>query len=329
MPDPLDYMGFTRFQPLSGHLHDSGIQKDFDMDLQLEGILTALVTPFDNQNQVDEDAFRKLVQNQIKNGVHGLVPCGTTGEAPTLSLEEKSILVKICLEEAKGKIPVIPGSGSNDTRQACNLQAFFSEMGADATLQVTPYYNRPTQEGLFQHFSAISKASHTPIVLYNVPSRTGVNLEVDTIVRLIKACPTIIAIKDANTDENRLRDLIARTTDERADFKILGGEDSNLLPLLILGGHGLVSVFSNAWPNEARTLWDVFQRGEIDYVRKIDEKFQGLHKSLGFSTNPIPIKTALGFKSHILDNFRLPLVGLDVASSDTLKADLDAQGWLA
>lgn len=299
------------------------------MDLPLNGILTALVTPFNSENQVDEAAFRGLVQEQIKQGIHGLVPCGTTGEAPTLSLEEKSTITKICLEEAKGQIPVIAGAGSNDTRIACDLQRFFSELGVDATLQVTPYYNRPTQEGLYQHFLAISKASETPIILYNVPPRTGVNLNVDTISRIVRDCPNVVAIKDANTDSDRLRELIAKTTDIRPEFKILGGEDANLLPHLIMGGHGLVSVFSNAWPKEAVTLYETFKRGEIDYCNKIDAKFQALFKSLSCSTNPIPIKTVLSFKSNVQPIFRLPLVPLTRNSEDNLKEALNLQGWLS
>lgn len=292
------------------------------------GIWTALVTPFCEDGSVDFEAFRNLVQRQINAGIHALVPCGSTGEAATLSDFEKIELVKICIELSRNKIPVIAGAGNNDTSKAIALHKQMKNSGATAALHVTPYYNRPTQEGLYRHFCAIAESSDLPMVLYNVPSRTGVDLASSTTLRLAKDLPQVVAIKETSTDTARIQNLISELKSFRPDFLVLSGEDAFLLPLLALGGHGLISVGSNLAPD---TFCSVFEHVHLNQLEKAQSHFAKIAQLtplMFMSSNPIPVKTALSFLDLIKNCYRLPLCPMDSDQTEQLRVDLIKQGWL-
>lgn len=292
------------------------------------GVFTAIVTPFTAAGELDLTAFEKIAKFQLEQGIHGLVPCGTTGEAPTLSTEEKTILVKKCVELACKKVPVIAGASSNNTREACKQHVFMADLGATATLQACPWYNKPTQDGLYKHFKAISESSNCGIVLYNVPGRTASHLEVDTIVKLVADCKNIIAIKDADTNPLRIQRLITETKAVRSDFSILSGEDSNLLPILAMGGDGLISVYSNARPQEAVALFKACEQNEWQYAAKISAKVAPLIGELFSVSNPIPIKSMLAKMGYCGNNFRLPLTPLNEAQLAHFEQFLINAGWV-
>jgi 4-hydroxy-tetrahydrodipicolinate synthase len=275
------------------------------------GSFTALVTPFTNGG-VDEKAYRSLVAWQISEGTNGLVPVGTTGESPTLSHEEHKHVVEWCIAEARGRVPVIAGAGSNSTREAIELAQHAEEAGADAVLVVTPYYNKPTQEGLYRHFEAINDAIGIPIIIYNIPARSVIDMSVDTMKRLCEL-DNIAGVKDATAN-------MMRISQQRAalgpDFNQLSGEDATALGFMAHGGHGCISVTANVAPRLCAEFQGACLRGDYGAALKLQDKLMPLHQNLFIETNPAPAKYALSVLGKCADTVRLPMVEL----SDKSKA---------
>jgi 4-hydroxy-tetrahydrodipicolinate synthase len=267
------------------------------------GSFTALVTPFNN-GSVDEKAFRALVDWQIAEGTDGLVPVGTTGESPTLSHEEHRHVVEWCIDQAKGRVPVIAGSGSNSTREAIELSRHAEASGADAVLVVTPYYNKPTQEGLYQHFKAINDAIGIPIIIYNIPIRSVIDMSVDTMKRLFEL-ENIAGVKDATAN-------VVRVSQQRAamgeGFNQLSGEDATVLGFMAHGGHGCISVTSNVAPRLCAEFHDACLKGDYATALKVHDKLMPLHTALFIETNPAPVKYALSVLGKCAETVRLPMV---------------------
>ncbi len=267
------------------------------------GSFTALVTPFKN-GALDEKAFRELVDWQIVEGTHGLVPVGTTGESPTLSHEEHGQVVEWCVDQAKGRVPVVAGTGSNSTREAVSLSRHAEEAGVDAVLVVTPYYNKPTQEGLYQHFKAINDAIGIPIIIYNIPPRSVIDMSVDTMQRLFEL-KNIIGVKDATAN-------MARVSQQRAvcgpEFNQLSGEDITALGFNAHGGHGCISVTSNVAPRLCAEFQAACQRGDFVAALKLQDKLAPLHINLFVETSPAPVKYAMSLIGKCSDEVRLPMV---------------------
>jgi 4-hydroxy-tetrahydrodipicolinate synthase len=270
-----------------------------------KGSFTALVTPLQN-GSVDEVAFRSLVDWQIAEGTNGLVPVGTTGESPTLSHEEHNLVVEWCIEQAKGRVPVIAGAGSNSTAEAVELSRHAERAGADAVLIVTPYYNKPTQEGLYQHFKAINDAIGIPIIIYNIPARSVIDMSVDTMKRLFEL-KNIAGVKDATAN-------VVRVSQQRAsmgeDFVQLSGEDATALGFMAHGGHGCISVTSNVAPRLCAEFQQACLKKDFTAALRIHDKLMPLHSNLFIETNPAPAKYALSLLGKCQDTVRLPMVTL-------------------
>jgi len=286
------------------------------------GTYTAIVTPF-KDGKVDELTFERLVRAQIKGGVDGIVPVGTTGESSTLSFEEHIYVIELAIKFAAGKIRVLAGTGGNSTDEAIYLTIAAERAGANGSLQVAPYYNKPTQEGLFQHFRAIAYATKLPIVLYSIPGRCGVEIGVDTVKRLARECKNIIGIKEAGGNTDRVSQLRASLG---LKFTILSGDDSLTLPFMAVGAQGVVSVASNIIPREVAHLVQAFAIGKPSVALKLHDKFYPLFKDLFIETNPVPIKAALAMAGQIEEEYRLPLVPMNPKNRETLKATLKACG---
>ncbi len=278
------------------------------------GSIVAIVTPFKN-GKVDEDAFRKLIEFQIENGTSGIVPCGTTGESATLSFEEHKRVIKICVEAVKKRVPVIAGAGANNTKEAIELTRFAKEAGADATLQVVPYYNKPTQEGLYLHFSTIAKEVPLPQVLYNIPGRTGVNMLPETVARLAEL-KEIVAIKEASGNLSQMAEIINLAGDK---ITLLSGDDNLTLPILSIGGKGVISVIANIVPRETAEMIKMWEKGDVEGARKMFFKLLPLCKAMFYETNPIPVKTALSLMGKISGELRLPLCPMRPENLEKLK----------
>lgn len=292
------------------------------------GISTALVTPFTKDNTIDMDAFERLLIMNIKGAAASVVLFGSTGESPTIEDAERKEMVLVAKNLAKNRMHIIAGAGSNNTKVAIEQQKAMEECGADATMHVTPYYNKPTQEGLFEHFSAIAKASNGPIILYNVPARTLSDLAPETVAKLAKCYPNIIGIKDANINMGRLYRLIQLTKNERPDFLILGGEDEALLPLLKLGGDGCIAVSAQLLLFEMNALLQSFQNGDENYAFAINEKIAGFFDLMFCYTNPLPLKTILASLGLIENRFRLPLCPLTDAQQEKVLTELQRYPFL-
>jgi 4-hydroxy-tetrahydrodipicolinate synthase len=275
-----------------------------EVTMQFIGCGTALVTPFQSDLSLDETALRKLVARQIRAGVDFLVPCGTTGESPTLTHAEHLRVVEITLDEAAGKIPVLAGAGGYNTQEVMDLARELEAVGVDGLLSVTPYYNKPTQEGLYQHYRAIAKSTRLPIVLYNVPGRSGTNLEPPTVKRLA-AISNIVGIKEASGNISQMSALANAVPDE---FVILSGDDAITLPLFALGGRGVISVASNEIPAEMAQLCRHGLRGEFEQARNLHRRFLPLMEINFVESNPIPVKSALALMGLLEPVWRLPLV---------------------
>lgn len=267
-----------------------------------KGSLVALITPFDN-GAVDEDAFRKLVDWQIGQGTHGLVPVGTTGESPTLSHDEHKRVVELCVEQTRGRVPVIAGCGSNSTAEAVDFTRHANAVGADAALHVTPYYNKPTQEGMYQHFKAVNDAVDLPVLIYNIPGRSIVDMSVPTMARLAKL-PNIVGVKDATAD-------LVRPVQTRMaigpDFSQLSGEDASVVPYLAQTGHGCISVTANVAPKALSELHEAWQKRDLDTVFAINERLQPLHAALFCESSPGPVKYAAKLLDLCNGSTRLPI----------------------
>ena len=267
------------------------------------GVFTALVTPFRN-GEVDVEALEGLVEFQIAQGIHGLVPCGTTGESPTLSEEEDRLVIETVVRVANGRVSVVAGTGSNNTASAIKYTKMAEEVGADGSLQVAPYYNKPTQEGLFRHFAAIAESTSLPLVLYNIPGRTSVTIASETIAQLAEI-PNIVGIKDSTLSMNMVSD-IRRLCGE--DFDILSGDDPMTLPLMALGGVGVISVASNVAPGAVSDLVNAMNSGDLARGRELHYRLLPLIRALSVETNPIPVKAAASLLGLCSDELRLPLV---------------------
>jgi len=279
-----------------------------------KGSLVALITPF-KDGAVDEDAFRKLVDFQIEQGTHGLIPVGTTGESPTLSHEEHKRVVELCIEQTAGRVPVIAGCGSNSTAEAIDFTAHAKSAGADACLHVTPYYNKPTQEGLYQHFKAIHDAVALPIIIYNIPGRSVVDMSVDTMARLAEL-PHVAGVKDATADLVR---PIKQRMAMGADFCQLTGEDASVVPFLAHGGHGCISVTANVAPKALSDMHEAWQKRDLDTVFAINERLQPLHAALFCETSPGPVKYAAKLLDICDGSTRLPIC--EIADSSKAKVE--------
>lgn len=286
--------------------------------MQFKGAFTALVTPFSN-GAVDEEAYRNLIEWQVKSGINGVVPCGTTGESATLSHAEHKEVIRICVDQVKGRVPVLAGAGSNNTAEAVELARFAKEAGADGALLITPYYNKPTQEGLYQHFKRIAAEVSLPYILYNVPSRTSVNLLPATVARLYKDIPDVLGIKEATGDLNQVSQVLEKCG---PDFQVLSGDDFTVLPLLSVGGCGVISVVSNILPGTMSAMTSAWFAGDIPTARKLHFELAPFSRMMFLETNPIPAKTALSLMGRIKLELRLPLVPMGEANAETLRAFL-------
>jgi 4-hydroxy-tetrahydrodipicolinate synthase len=283
-----------------------------------EGAHTALVTPFRN-NRFDEAAFEQIIDAQIAGGISGIVPVGTTGESPTLDFKEHLRVIEVAVKKAAGRCHVIAGTGSNSTDEAISLTVDAEKLGASAALLVSPYYNKPTQEGLFRHFQAIAAATKLPLMLYSVPGRTAGEIGAQTVARLAKACPNIVAIKEAGGSADRVSQLRQVLPES---FEILSGDDALTVPFMALGAVGVVSVASNIIPQEVSNLVKTALAGDYAEARKMHELYYPLFRDLFIETNPVPAKAALALRGVIAPEFRLPLCEMAPENLEKLKATL-------
>jgi 4-hydroxy-tetrahydrodipicolinate synthase len=288
------------------------------------GTYTAIVTPFKN-GQIDEGALARLIRAQIKGGVDGIVPVGTTGESATLDYEEHIRVIAFSVKCAAGKVKVIAGTGGNSTKEAIYLTREAEKAGADASLQVAPYYNKPTQEGIFQHFLEVARATKLPIILYSIPGRCGVEIGVETVQRLAAACKNIVSIKEAGGNADRVSQLRAALP---LQFTILSGDDSLTLPFMAVGAQGVVSVASNVIPRQVVQMVKAFASGRTAAALKLHAKFYPVFKDLFIETNPVPVKAALTMMGVIAEEYRLPLVPMAAANREKLAKTLQACGVL-
>ena len=289
------------------------------------GLFTAIVTPFAADESVDEPTFKNLIDFNLANGVAGIVPCGTTGESPTLSHPEHDRMIELTVEYVNGRALVIAGTGSNSTREAIRLSQHAQEAGVDALLLVTPYYNKPTQEGMYRHFRAIAESVTIPCIIYNIKGRTGVNLETDTLVRLMNDCPNVTGVKEASGDLNQMKDVIARRTN---GFSVLSGDDNMTLPLIKAGGNGVISVASNLVPAQMSRLVKLALEGNFAEAEKLDKELSPLFAVEFVETNPIPIKYMLSLKGMCQEVYRLPICELRPASKEKVQTVLKEMGLL-
>ncbi len=280
-----------------------------------EGCHVAIVTPF-SSDAVDEKKLRELIGRQIQKGTNGIIPCGTTGESPTLSHEEHRRVIEITVSEVQGRVKVIAGAGSNSTREAIELAQFAEGAGADAVLVITPYYNKPTQKGLILHYEAIAKKVKIPIVLYNVPGRTGVNLEVDTLVTLSQI-PGVVALKEAAGSVDRASAIVLKTK-----LEVLSGDDSLTFPMMMVGARGVISVSANVVPELMSQMVSATLKGDFKTGRELHQKLYDLNSKLFLETNPIPVKAALSMMGLIEDSLRLPLCPMSADKRSILEAEL-------
>jgi len=285
----------------------------------------ALVTPFARDGKVDEAALERLVEFHVANGTDGIVPCGTTGESATLDYEEHDRAIAVCVRASRKRIPVIAGTGSNSTQEAIVMSRHAEKNGADGLLLVAPYYNRPTQQGLYLHFKAVAESVGLPIVLYNIASRTGVNIEPETTARLVKDCKNIVGMKEASGS----LDQMARTKFLCGEkLTLLSGDDSLTLPLLAIGGEGVISVVANIIPKDVKAMVTAFAQGDLKEARRLHYKMLPLVKAMFIETNPNPVKTAMGLMGLCEPGLRLPMCGLGEANLGALKNALKDYGLI-
>ncbi len=288
----------------------------------LKGAFTALVTPFKN-GQIDEEKYREHIEWQIEKGIHGLVPCGTTGESATMSHDEHKRVIKICVEQVNGRVPVIAGTGSNNTKEAIELTTFAKEVGADAALVITPYYNKPTPNGLILHYKEIAKAAPMPIVVYNVPGRTGTNLLPQTLYEIKKNVPEVIGIKEASGNIRQASDILELCGE---DFLVISGDDFITFPMLAIGGRGVISVVSNIVPDKVAGMCNAFFDGNIEDAKKLHYELAPLCRAMFFETNPIPVKTSLHLMGRMKLELRLPLCEMKPENREKLEKVLKDAG---
>ena len=289
-----------------------------------QGSIVALVTPFSG-GKVDEAKLRQLVEMHVAQGTDGIVPCGTTGESPTLSHDEHRRVVEIVIEAARGRLHVIAGTGSNATSEAIDLTRHAKKAGATGVLVVNPYYNRPTQEGLYRHFRAVADAVDIPILVYNIAGRTAVNVETDTLARLVKDCPNIVGVKEASGSLDQMTQVILACGPE---FSVLSGDDNVTLPLMSVGGRGVISVVANIVPRETAEMTHAALAGDWKLARDLHLKLFPLSRAMFIETNPIPVKEAMGMMGTLEPEFRLPMCPMGAANRERLKTILVQHGLL-
>ncbi len=289
--------------------------------MEFHGVYTAMVTPFRN-GAVDYDVLESLVEMQIDGGVDGLVPVGTTGESPTLSVQEHLKVIEVVIRKAAGRCKIIAGTGANSTAEAIELTLEAKKAGADATLQVTPYYNKPTQEGLYRHFSAVADATGVPVVLYNVPGRSGVPINVDTIARLSRNA-NIVAVKEAGGSVERVSQIL-----DSCDITVLSGDDSLTVPMMSVGAVGIISVASNLIPVQVCEMVKSFASGNLERAMQLHRKYYPVYRDLFLETNPIPIKAAMAMKGMLEEEYRLPLCQMSESNRARLQTTLEKCGIL-
>ncbi|MDR3244073.1 MAG: 4-hydroxy-tetrahydrodipicolinate synthase [Elusimicrobiota bacterium] len=287
------------------------------------GVWTALITPL-KDDKVDYESLGKLIEFQYKNGVDGIVPCGSTGESSTLSHDEHREVVEFCVKQAKGKLKVLAGSGSNSTKEAVYLTEFAKEVGCDGALIISPYYNKPTQQGLYLHFKTIADKVDIPIILYNIAGRTAVNIEPETMARLVKDCRNIVGVKEASGS----LDQMSRIKSLSPNIELISGDDALTLPLLSIGGTGIISVLSNIVPADIAALVKSFNSSNIKEAQKIHYKLLPLIKAMFIETNPIPIKTAASMLGICGGDFRLPMCAISDANKEKLEKAMQDYGLL-
>ncbi|MBI5788444.1 MAG: 4-hydroxy-tetrahydrodipicolinate synthase [Candidatus Schekmanbacteria bacterium] len=288
------------------------------------GSLVAIVTPFKEGGEIDVKAFADLIEFQIANGTDGIVPCGTTGESATLSHEEHERIIYLTVKLVKKRVPVIAGTGSNSTREALRLTKCAQKVGADAALLITPYYNKPTQEGLYRHYKTIAQKVDLPLIMYNVPGRTAVNMLPETVARLAEF-KNIVGIKEASANLAQITD-IARLCRER--LILLSGDDFTILPTLAMGGRGVISVVANIVPADVAALIDAFNAGDLEKAKELQFKLMPLCSAMFIETNPIPVKTALALMGKIQQGLRLPLCDMSEGNLKKLKSALQDYGLI-
>jgi 4-hydroxy-tetrahydrodipicolinate synthase len=289
----------------------------------IAGAMTALITPFEN-GRIDARALDRIINLQIEGGMHALVPCGTTGESATLSHEEHTEVVRLTVKAARGRVPVVAGTGSNSTAEAIHLTKEAKAAGADAALVISPYYNKPTQEGIFRHYEALAAAGGLPIIMYNIPGRTGSKIEVETLARLA-AVPNIAGVKDATGSlEHALETLRACGP----DFALYSGEDALTLPIIAVGGHGVITAVANLVPREMANLATACLEGRLQEARAAQLRLLPLIKACFIETNPIPVKTAMAMIGLCREEFRLPLLAMAGHNREKLRQALEAHGLL-
>ena len=289
----------------------------------IRGAIVAIVTPF-KDGKVDEEALRRLIDEQIANGTDGISPCGTTGESTTLSHEEHEQVIEVTEEAVNKRVPVIAGTGSNSTAEAVRLTKHAWKAGADAALMVCPYYNRPTQEGLYRHYRAIAEEVPIPIVIYNIPGRTGTNLQTETLARLAEI-PNIVGVKEASGSLKQMSDVVRLCG---PDFSVLSGDDIFTLALMAIGGAGVISVISNVAPRDMAEMVDSFTAGDLSKARMLHHKMSPLIDALFLETNPIPVKAALAMMGKITYELRLPLCRMGEKNEAILKKEMQRYGLI-
>lgn len=288
-----------------------------------KGSIVAIVTPF-KDGKVDEEAYRELIEFQTESGTSAIVPCGTTGESATLNMQEHNRVIDLAIEAVNKRVPVIAGTGGNSTSEAIELTGHAKKAGADATLQVTPYYNKPTQEGLYQHFKAIAKAVPLPQVLYNVPGRTSVNMLPETVARLAEL-PEVVAIKEASGNLGQMAEIMRLAGD---NITLLSGDDNVTLPVLSIGGKGVVSVVANIVPQDTADMMNAWEAGNLEEAKALFYKLFPLCQAMFYETNPIPVKTSLALMGKIKPEMRLPLAPMAPSNLEKLKKALQDYGLI-
>jgi len=290
--------------------------------MKLEGCFVAIVTPFE-EREIDEEALRKLINFCLEKGIDGIVPCGTTGESPTLSFTEHKRVIKIAIEEVRGKVPVVAGTGSNNTSEAEELTEYAREVGADAALVITPYYNKPTPKGMEAHFGKL-EAIGLPVIIYNVPSRTGINIPPATVAKLSKL-KNIVGIKEASGNMDQVSSIVSLS---EPDFSVLSGDDSLTLPILSLGGCGVISVVANIIPDQITKMIKAYLKGNVKEAQELHYRIYPLCRAMFIETNPLPVKTALARLGMIKKEWRLPLDGMQKENEEKLEKALSDYGLL-
>lgn len=292
--------------------------------MQYRGAFTALVTPYKN-NAIDEEAYRNFIEWQLEQGIDGVVPCGTTGESATLSHEEHKKVISICVDQVKGRVPVIAGAGSNSTSEAIDLTRYAKEAGADAALLITPYYNKPTPEGVLAHFKAIASAVSIPFFIYNVPGRTSLNVMPHTVARIFKEVPEAIGIKEATGNLKQVSEVVEECGPE---FIVLSGDDFTVLPLLSVGGHGVISVVSNIVPAMMQAMCKAYAEKDIEKAQNLHLEMAPLCRAMFLETNPSPVKTSLSLMGKMNKEFRLPMVPMLPENEEKLKTVLSSKSLI-